>query len=514
MTPNGPNSGGTAERRVAALTGRLGNNTHSFAPGTVHFDPAEFDSVVVPVFGDGRTPSAIPLDVLGLTDVAAVATRFELRKPGDWTWLPSRTPSDSDVLLVSVGGAEDLTVTNEALQTAAATAGRRTRHRRSVLSLLASAAREPVGEMIAEHWLLGAYDYTTYLSSPPAASECVITMWGCDAPDLERGRLLADVTNYVRDLTNATGADMTPSDLVGESRKIAELLDLDINVLTEAELAAGSFGGLMAVGVGSDNPPRLIELSYEPVPGPFIALIGKGITYDAGGLSIKNTEEMALMKSDMAGAASVLAAIAAIAALECKINVRAYLACAENAVGPGSARPGDICRLRDGTTVEMNNMDAEGRLVLADAMAYANERGASKILDIATLTWGSGLGPQIFAVMGTDPATTQAVLRAAGASGEPAWEMPLWSGYEDSLESSVADLKNLGPHSEKPYITLTGGLFLRRFAGTTPWAHLDIATTVMREQKSDRWARGASGCGVRTLVRYVIDQTESPHETA
>ena len=362
--------------------------------------------------------------------------------------------------------------------------------------------------MIVEHWLLGAYDFTRYLSSPPAAGERTITMWGCNEPELERGRLLADLTNYVRDLTNATGADMTPAGLVAESRKIAELLGLGISVLSESELLAGSFGGLMAVGGGSDHPPRLIELSYEPVPGPFLALVGKGITYDAGGLSIKNSEEMALMKSDMAGAASVLAVVAAIAALGSKVNVRAYLACAENAVGPGSARPGDICRLRDGTTVEMNNMDAEGRLVLADAMAYANQRGASKILDIATLTWGSGLGPQIFTVMGTDPATTQAVLRAAGASGEPAWEMPLWNGYEDSLASSVADLKNLGPHTEKAFITLSGGLFLRRFAGTTPWAHLDIATTVMREEKSDRWALGASGCGVRTLMRYVIEQSE------
>ncbi|MGP3533309.1 leucyl aminopeptidase family protein [Microbacterium sp. RD1] len=465
-------------------------------------DLDQFDVVVIPVTADGVIPLTVPLPEPDREELSAIADRFPRPKAGSTFWVPARAPHRPDVLLVTVG--QGPLATPESLQRAAATAGRSTRGRRSVLCLLSPAGAPSPGEVIAEHWLLGAYEHAAYLSSPPEREICAVALWGCAEADIERGRLLAEVTNYARDLTNASAEDLTPSDLVSECERVGAELDLGLQVLGERELAEGGFGGILAVGRGSDTPPRLIEVAYEPVDGPFIALIGKGITYDAGGLSIKDNDGMAPMKSDMAGAASVLAAVVAVARMGLPINVRAYLACAENAVGPRSTRPGDVCTMRDGTTVELNNMDAEGRLVLADALVYAQERGASQIVDIATLTWGSGLGPEIFAVLGTDPSVVGGVLDAAAAGGEPAWQMPLYDGYESSLESSVADMKNFGPHSEKPFITLTGGLFLRRFARETPWAHVDIATTVMRDRATDQSAAGATGVGVRALVRYVL----------
>lgn len=262
-------------------------------------------------------------------------------------------------------------------------------------------------------------------------------------------------------------------------------------------------GGILAVGQGSANPPRLVELHYAPRDAVMhLAFIGKGITFDSGGLSLKQPKSMETMKCDMAGAAAVLAATRAIAELGLSVRVSAYLACAENMPGGTAQRPGDVITMRDGTTVEVLNTDAEGRLVMADALALAAERGADAIVDVATLTGAQmvALGTHVAAVMGNDEELSERIREAGDAVGEPYWPMPLPEALRASLKSPIADLKNVG---DKFGGMLVAGLFLKQFVpDTIPWAHLDIAGPAFNESKAHGFTpAGGTGFAARTLIQ-------------
>jgi leucyl aminopeptidase len=322
------------------------------------------------------------------------------------------------------------------------------------------------------------------------------------AEALRRGEIFAEAASWTRDLVNMPAQDATPEFLAGEARKMAKEAGLQFKVWTPAELKKGGFGGILGVGRGSVNPPRLIELKYQGGSGPPIALTGKGVTFDSGGLSIKDAKDMEWMKADMAGAASVLAAMRAIAKLKPKVNVIAAIPSAENMPGSTAIRPGDVLKHRGGTTSEVLNTDAEGRLILADALSYLVEQKPRVIVDTATLTGACmiALGEDLWGVLGNDEGLVKDVLAAGEDAGEPGWELPLWPGYRRHIESGIADVKNIG--------TRWGGaihaaLFLEKFVGDIPWAHMDVAGTAWAESPGDYWPKGATGSPARTFIRFV-----------
>jgi len=272
---------------------------------------------------------------------------------------------------------------------------------------------------------------------------------------------------------------------------------------TRAALERGGFGGILAVGRGSEHDPRMVELRYEGGRGKPIAITGKGVTFDSGGLDLKKPDEMAWMRSDMAGAAAALAAIQAVAELGVKANVIALLPFAENLPGPSAVRPGDVVEHRGGHTSEVLDTDAEGRVLLADALAYLCEGSPAVVLDSATLTDASGLGPDLFAVMGNDPEAVADLLAAAAEAGEPGWEIPLWRRYRSLIQSEVADVKNLGHYGVDS--SMLAGLFLQDFVDpAVPWVHVDSGSSAWQEHEDDGpWPEGATGSPTRAFVRFV-----------
>ena len=291
-----------------------------------------------------------------------------------------------------------------------------------------------------------------------------------------------------------------PESFADRARALAKGTKVKVSVLEESELRAGGYGGLIGVGQGSERGPRLVKVSYSPAkPAAHYALVGKGITFDSGGLSIKPAAGMETMKSDMAGAAAVLHTVIAAAELGLGVAVTGWLALAENMPSGTAQRPSDVITIRGGKTVEVLNTDAEGRLVLADALVAAGEEKPDLIVDIATLTGAQmvALGNQVSAVMGTDDAREQ-VVAAADAAGEQMWPMPLPQQLRSSLESTVADVANIG---ERFGGMLVAGLFLREFVGEYPWAHIDIAGPSFNSGKPRHYEpEGGTGAGVRTLL--------------
>jgi leucyl aminopeptidase len=308
-------------------------------------------------------------------------------------------------------------------------------------------------------------------------------------------------------LTMRPPSDLTPQQLVTLSRDLAGRYPLTAEVLERDALVDGGYGGLVAVGGGSVHDPALVTLRYRPAGGAApVALIGKGVTFDSGGLQLK-TSSLEWMKMDMSGAAVVLSVLEAVAELGLTVNVDAILALAENMPGPNAVRPGDVIRQLDGTTTEVTSTDAEGRLILADAITHARRGGARQIVDVATLTDPFGLGDQIVGLCANDDALAGALLGAAEAAGEPMWRLPLWSGYAEWLATPLADRRNWSWEHAVDGIPLAGtifaGLFLAQFAGQTPWAHVDIASTAVHRSASGPYPAGASGVAVATLATWI-----------
>jgi leucyl aminopeptidase len=377
----------------------------------------------------------------------------------------------------------------------------------SVAVSLGTASSEQL-TAVAEGALLGSYDYEP-ISAEPArggAVEAITVVQQSDGRGADitaAAKIVAQAVVTVRDWVNAPANLLYPESFAEQVRNLVLGSNITIDVLDETALSEGGYGGLMAVGGGSARPPRLVRLSYSPRGATsHLALVGKGITFDSGGLNLKPAEGMYAMRYDMAGAATVLAVAHAIAQLGLKIRVTAYGALAENMPSGSAFRPSDVLTIYGGKTVENGNSDAEGRLVLADALARANEDHPDLVVDVATLTGACivALGDRTAGLLATDDATADLVLVAAEASGEDIWQLPIPDEIRSKLDSKVADLRSTG--TDRWAGALVAAAFLREFvAAGIPWAHLDIAGPAFLDGKPYGYvARGGTGVGVRTLV--------------
>jgi leucyl aminopeptidase len=324
----------------------------------------------------------------------------------------------------------------------------------------------------------------------------------------DRGRILAEAQNFTRDLVNEPPNLLTPTRMVEAARKMAAEQNLECEVLDREQMAKLGMGALLGVAQGSAEPPFLIMVRYKPASlgasKAHLGLVGKGVTFDTGGISIKPADGMEKMKYDMAGGASMLGAMQAIAQLKPPIPVTAFVPCVENMPGSRAQRPGDIVKAMSGTTIEVINTDAEGRLILADALHYAKVLGCTHLVDAATLTGAIvvALGHLNVGLFANDDAMRDRVLAAAKAEGDRMWPMPLEDDYKDYIKSPFADLANVGGRWGG---AVTAAMFLKEFAGDTPWVHLDIAGTAWIDDVKPFISKGPSGAPVRTFVRLAMD---------
>ena len=361
--------------------------------------------------------------------------------------------------------------------------------------------------------LLGGYSFRRYRSEPaPGASLAVLAHASDAAEAVQRAQVIADAVALVRDLVNTPPSDLVPATFAARAEQVAANGGLAITILDESALADGGYGGIIGVGQGSVHPPRLVRLEHAPEGASrSLVLAGKGITFDSGGLSLKPAKSMEAMKSDMSGAAAVLGAIQAIAALRLPVRVVAYLPLAENMPSGSAQRPSDVVTIFGGTTVEVTNTDAEGRLVLADVLAASAADSPDILVDVATLTGAQivALGPRVGGVMSNDDGLREAVVDAGRRAGEAMWPMPLPAELRKGLESAVADLVNL-PADSRGGGMLIAGLFLQEFVPDgVRWAHLDIAGPAFNESAPYGYTpKGGTGAATRTLVQLAQDMAD------
>lgn len=423
---------------------------------------------------------------------------------GDVFLLPSRgrLPAAS-VMVVGLGAESELD--HERIRRAAGVAARRSGDYRTVALDLGEDI-DGGARAAAEGFALGSYVFRRYLSEPPQRAETALVC-GASHADIDRSETVIEAAEWARDTVNEPPSNRGPEVLYQLALKRAAGA-LKVQVFDEAGLKKYGMNGILTVGKGSDSPPRFATFTYDPRGAKgFIGLVGKGITFDSGGLSLKSGEGMETMKMDCSGAAAVLAAVTALPRLGPKIKVVAAVALAENMPGSRAAKPGDVIRHFSGRTSEVLNTDAEGRLVLADALGWMSSQGPDAMVDVATLTGGMvvALGQKVAGVMSNRPELAAEMLAASNSAGEPLWEMPLVDDYRKDLESSVADIKNItGSRWASP---ITAGLFLRDFVGDTPWAHLDIAGPAWADKDDHYLGKGATGFGVRLLLDW-IEQRE------
>ena len=367
---------------------------------------------------------------------------------------------------------------------------------------------------VVEGALLGQLDSSIYSSNDKPRPRCerltVVSESGTAdfAEAISSASIFAEATNFARELGNEAGNRMTPIELARRAKEMAEREGLGYEELDEDEMKELGMGALLAVSRGSAEPARLMALSYQPENpscDDVIALVGKGLTFDSGGISIKPADDMDEMKFDMCGGAAVLGAMMIIARLKPRIKVLGVVPSSENLPSGRAYKPGDVLRSYSGKTIEVINTDAEGRLILADAITWAINRGATHVIDIATLTGACvvALGEVRAAVMGNDEALIQDLLGAADQCGERLWQMPLDKEYRDLIRSDIADMKNAGGRVAG---AITAAMFLKQFGGSVSWAHLDVAGTAWITKAMPYMAKGATGFGARTLASFVINR--------
>ena len=480
---------------------------------------AKADLLAVPVFaGVELGPGAEEaVQRLAAPVVPLLEGRGFTGKVGEAVALPTlgRLPA-ATLLLVGVG--ERAKVDLEVLRRAAAAVVRQAGGaRRAVTTLPQVLPADPVAAVraLTEGALLAAYRFDKYKKAtangagrPSGLTGLALAAGGSGGREalgaaVAAGQARAAATNLARDLSNEPANAMHPDDLAAAARRLLGGKGVTVSVKDERALAREGFGGIVGVGQGADHPPRLVELRYRPrgASGK-VVLVGKGITFDSGGLSLKPPDGMKTMKTDMSGAAAVVGTMSALADLDVKVAVTGYLATAENMPSGRATRPGDVLTMKNGKTVEVLNTDAEGRLVMADALAVGAAAKPDAIVDVATLTGACviALGTRYAGLMGNDEALAAELLEAAGEAGEPAWRLPLPPEYHREIESDIADLKNVG---DRYGGALVAGLFLQEFVDGRPWVHLDIAGPARSDSEDGYLGKGSTGAAVRTLLSWL-----------
>jgi leucyl aminopeptidase len=378
---------------------------------------------------------------------------------------------------------------------------------------IAGISLEGAAQAVTEGALLGVYSFRRHITQEAEYGEIkeltIVEPDETKLPLLEqacyKGRILAEATNLARDMVNEPANHMTPSHMAEMAKRLAEACGLELNVLEREQMQELGMGALLGVAQGSRQPPKFITLHYRGGDSIEIdvALVGKGVTIDSGGISIKPSEGMGEMKGDMAGGAAVMAAMSAIAQLKPKTNVMAVIPATENLPSDNALKPGDILTAMNGKTIEIISTDAEGRLILADALSYAKKLDAKHMVDVATLTGACrvALGDVCSGVFGNNQELADKVIAAGAETGELIWQMPMYEKYKEQNKSDVADIKNVGG---KYGGAITAAQFLAEFVGDTPWVHLDIAGTSLSEKEQAYLVKGATGVPVRTLVNLVL----------
>ena len=378
---------------------------------------------------------------------------------------------------------------------------------------------EETAQALTEGSVLGLYRFLKYKTKEENNNKedvqavTIVTESAASLKAMQKGaktgEVIAGSTMMVRDMVSSPPVDMTPAIVAAKARETAREFGLKLQVLERSRMEKLGMGALLGVASGSAQPPKFIILEYRKGGGkPFIALVGKTITFDSGGISIKPSENMDKMKDDMSGGAAVLGALRTVAALKLPLNIVGLLPATENMPGGSAYKPGDVLRTLSGQTIEIINTDAEGRLILSDALAYACRYKPAVIVDIATLTGACrvALGQEAMGMLGTDDKLKQKIREAGEKTGERVWELPLWEGYYDQIKSDVADMKNAGGRDGG---AITAAALLSRFVQDYPWVHLDIAATAWTEKDRPYTPKGATGIGVRLLTQFLRDYAAS-----
>ncbi|HTO69907.1 MAG TPA: leucyl aminopeptidase [Myxococcota bacterium] len=483
---------------------------------------AEGDAVVIPLTKSDAPPRALAeLDAaLGGICARVWAAGDFTGKSGEVLSLPVSGIAAKRLVLIGLG--EERSASRESLRAAGGRAAKtlaRAKAKRAALAVPALRRIQPedAGQALAEGLVLGAYRFDKYKTGgdAPAPLEHA-TLLAADARQVAAlrrganlGRVVAEAANFARDLSNEPGGVCTPEHLASEARKLARSRKLGITVFAERELAREKMAGILAVGRGSANPPRLIALEYGAPPRakkgarvrkrPTLAFVGKGITFDSGGISIKPAASMDEMKHDMSGGAAVLGALQAIADLGLPVHAIGIVAAAQNMPDGNAYVPGDVIKSAHGKTIEVLNTDAEGRIVLSDALHYAVSHKPDAIVDLATLTGAClvALGDACCAVLGNDEKLADKVRDSGDATHERAWPLPLWDEHKNAIKGTFGDIVNTGGRNAG---VSTAAAFLSNFVGDVPWAHLDIAGVAWTTKETPYYAKGATGFGVRLLV--------------
>lgn len=414
------------------------------------------------------------------------------------------------ILLVGVGKANELTL--DKVRRVGATVARGSKSSKTLAVAVLSAlppsidANEAVAAL-GEGLVLGNYQFLKFKSDPKRSQLLTISIIAASGARaqtaLDAAVVGANATCWARDMVNEPAAGKGPADMVAAATKLLRNKGVKVQAWSGAELTRRKLAGTIIVGQGSKRPPHFLRMEYAPKGArTTIALIGKGVVFDSGGYSLKPSSGMEQMKTDMSGAAAVIATMSTLAELGVRSNVVAYVPLVENMIGGNAYRLGDVITYRNGKTVEVMNTDAEGRLILADALVLASEEAPDAMIDLATLTGACvvALGPKIAGVLGNNDAFIAQIKAASERSGEPTWPLPLPGEYRKMLDSEIADMKNVGGSYGG---AVTAGLFLQEFVGKVPWAHLDIAGPARAEADDAYLVRGGTGFGVRTLIELV-----------
>ncbi|MFQ3662953.1 MAG: leucyl aminopeptidase [Chloroflexaceae bacterium] len=459
----------------------------------------------------------LPAELAGLIESADFGGKARQQR----LLYPRGVEGPKRVLLLGLGKAEKLSA--DGLRQAAATATRQAQElqvARLSFGLNGELALDPlrIGQALAEGFALGAYRFQRYrtdLSEEQKftiAGATIVATAGVEAlrAGAATGQAIARGVAYARDLVNTPPNDLPPAALGEAAIALGQRLGLTVTVLDKPQLIAGGFGGVLAVGQGSANEPRFIVLEYGAANegAPTICLVGKGLTFDSGGLSIKPADSMKTMKADMSGAAAVFGALQVVAELKLPLHVVGIVPAAENMPSSTAFRPDDVITTLSGKTVEVLNTDAEGRIVLADGLHYAQQYKPDAIIELSTLTGAIviALGAHAIGMMATSQELADRVSRAGEASGERVWQLPLWDEYREMLKSDIADMKNIGG---RPAGSITAAAFLANFVGDYPFVHLDIAGTAFAEKPTKPYdAPGATGVGVRLLSELLRDYAQ------